>query len=341
MKTSKLVFALSLFLTHQVLFAQTFPEIWTAKSIEERLVQAGVVDSLVAPEACYECSVLMSKKGRVRAQQGLEIYKKYIFSCEDAGHVNVYSWRTLSPDPIAGFELGSSRADNHVNNVEFGVEKAPGSRFPLLYISNGKVGSDIEWTCFVESIELKKGKFSSKVVQEIVLDGSNWESKSYESIFGAPSWLVDRERGYLWVFSARMRTVHKVTKDPSENRYIATKFRIPKLKEGYKVVLGVDDILDQVVFPFDIWFTQAGCMSEGKIYYGFGLGKHDPTRPSCIRVYDTDKGVISARYELRDDIIYEIEDIVLKDGWLYVNTNNQKKLKIDPLIYKLSLPRDN
>lgn len=312
---------------------------WSAEEIETCLVEAGIVDSLVSLEKDYTCEVFMEKGGRGRAQQGLEIYGNYIFSFEDAGHVNVYDWRTQDSKPIAGFELESSRPDNHVNNTEFGIEKAKGSKFPLLYISNGKVGSDIEWTCFVESIELKKGNFTSKIVQEIILDGNGWESKNYESIFGAPSWLVDRERGFLWVFSAKKRTVRKVTHKPSDNMYIATKFRIPKLKEGRVVKLGVNDILDQVLFPFDVWFTQAGCISNGQIFYGFGIGAHDPTRPSCIRVYDTDRHIISARYDLNDDIIYEIEDIVLRDGWLYVNTNNSpKRTKSNPLIYKLSLP---
>lgn len=295
----------------------------------------------VEPEKDVECTVFLEKGGRGRAQQGLEIWDNYIFSCEDGGHVNIYDFRTRDTIPLAGFELATSHRDNHVNNVEFGVETKKGASFPLLYITNGKVGSDMEWLCYVESITRKGKKFKTELVQTIELDGSDWADKGYAAIFGAPSWLVDRERKELWVFSARKRTVGKVTKNAWENQYVATKFRIPTLSEGPRVRLTSDDILDQVVFPYEVWFTQAGCVHDGKIYYGFGVGQGDKTRPSKIRVYDTDKRAITARYDLEDKVLYEIEDIVLHDGALYVNTNtNVKKTKNPACIYRLSLPKE-
>ena len=219
----------------------------------------------VEPEKEVECSVFLAKEGRGRAQQGLEIWDDYIFSCEDGGHVNIYDFKSADPKPVAGFELASSHPDNHVNNVCFGVETKRGASFPLLYITNGKVGSELEWLCFVESITRRGKRFSSEIAQTIELDGSKWAEKGYVSIFGAPSWLVDRERGFIWIFSARKRTVAKVTKHAWENQYVATKFRIPSLSEGAKVRLDENDILDQVVFPYEVWFTQAGCMHDGKI----------------------------------------------------------------------------
>ena len=313
---------------------------WTPEVIEERLRECGIAESLPAPEMDVECSIFIRKEGRARPQQGMEIYGDWIFSCKDGGHVNLYSFSRADGKVVGGFDLASSRPDNHVNNVEFGPRKARGSKFPLLYISNGKVGSEIEWQCAVERISEKYGEWSSELVQTITLDISQWESNGYTKIFGAPSWLVDKKRNHLWVFSAVKRTVSKVTADPAENRYVATKFRIPSLKEGKEVVLGAADILDQVIFPYDVWFTQAGCMYDGKIYYGYGIGNYDPSRPSCIRVYNTDNGQIEARYELKDSIIFEIEDIVLKDGWLWVNCNNNPKRTSElPYIYKVSLPR--
>lgn len=295
----------------------------------------------VEPEKDVECSVFIEKQGMTKAQQGLEIHGNYIFSLEDGGHVNVYDFKKPTGKPIGGFTLGSARPDNHSNNAEFGIETAPGASFPLLYVSVGKPNSEIDWTCFVESITRKGKKWSSELVQTIVLDGNGWDKRGYVSIFGAPSWLVDKERGFIWIFSARQRTVARVTKEAYENQYVATKFRIPSLSEGEIVNLGVDDILDQVVFPYEVWFTQAGCVHDGKIYYCFGVGKQDPTRPSCIRVYDTDRRVISARYELQEEIPLEMEDIVIRDGWMYVNTNvNRKKTKSLPCIYKLSLPKE-
>jgi hypothetical protein len=288
-----------------------------------------------------ECSVFMEKNGRTRPQQGMEMNGRYIFSLEDGGHVNVYDFKKPGGEPIAGFQLGSSQPDNHANNAEFGIEKKRGASFPLMYISNGKVGSDIEWTCFVESITRRGKQFSSEVVQTIKLDISGFAGRGYEPIFGAPSWLIDRERKALWVFSAHIRTTPKVTVNPEENFYIAYRFRIPKLSEGPEVTLTVDDLQQQVLFPFETWFTQAGCMKDGKIFYCFGVGMLDPeNRPSRIRVYDTDSGTICAKYNLNEEIPYEMEDLVIRDGWIYVNTNTSpRRGQGKPLIYKLSMPR--
>lgn len=288
-----------------------------------------------------ECSEFIVKQGRGRAQQGLEMYKRFIFSLEDGGHVNVYDFKKADGKPIGGFDLASSGPDNHANNAEFGVEKAFGASFPLMYISNGKVGSDIEWTCFVESITRCGRKFSSKLVQTIKLDISGFAEAGHEPIFGAPSWLIDRERKALWVFSAHQRTTPKVTLRAEDNFYIAYKFRIPSLAEGPEVTLTVADLQKEVIFPYETWFTQAGCMYDGKIFYCFGVGKLDPeNRPSRIRVYDTDSGTICAKYNLNEEIPYEMEDLVIRDGWIYVNTNtNPKRGQGDPVIYKLSMPR--
>ena len=70
--------------------------------------------------------------------------------------MNVYDFKTADSRPIAGFELASSHPDNHVNNVCFGIETKRGASFPLLYITNGKVGSELEWLCFVESITVEE-----------------------------------------------------------------------------------------------------------------------------------------------------------------------------------------
>ena len=293
----------------------------------------------VMPEENVECSVFIPKDRKTGAQQGIEIYGGYVFCLEDGGHVNVYDYKTASPVPVGEFDLASSCPDNHANNASFGLETPKGASFPLLYISNGKVGSEIEWTCFVESISRRGRKFTSELAQTIVLDSLGWDEKGYVSIYGAPSWMADRERGELWVFSARKRTTLKITKNAWENQYVATKFSLPSLSEGREVRLSADDILGQAVFPFDAWFTQAGCVHDGKIYYAFGAGHVDPeNRPSRIRVYDTDTRTISARYELQEQIPYELEDIAIADGWLYVNTNTRPGGRL-PAVFKVSMPR--
>ncbi|MDD2289495.1 MAG: hypothetical protein PHT64_00080 [Bacteroidales bacterium] len=299
---------------------------------------AAPAQPLVEPEQGVDCFVWFNKgdiynsEGKRISQQGMEIWCDYIFSLMNQGYCNVYSFSRRDSLPLAKFKLASFRKDNHANNASFGVETKPGATFPLLYITNGKVGSDIEWTCFVESIT-KKGKiFTSEIAQTIVLDGTDWASLGYTPIFGAPSWMVDRERGFLWIFSAVRRTTVQVTKNSSENRYVATKFRIPLLSEGKDIRLSGADILDQVVFPFDVWATQAGCVHDGRIYYCFGFGNKYEHTTSRIRIYDTDKKIISNRYELADEVPEEMEDLVVHNGWMYVNTNS-------PRIYKVSLPK--
>ncbi len=277
------------------------------------------------------CRVLFEREGRTAAQQGMELSGRWLFCLEDGGNVNVYDFRRLKAVPVASFTLASSQRDNHANNAEFGVEKAPGASFPLMYVTNGKVGSDIEWVCYVESITRRGKSFRSELAQEIVLDISGWAAKGLDPIFGAPSWMIDRERKALWVFSAHKRTTPQVTKDPSENRYIATRFRIPALSEGAEVRLTADDVLQQVVFPFDAWFTQAGCVRDGKIWYCFGVGK--PGRPSLIRVYDTDTGAVSG-WDLQDQIPCEMEDMVLRGRRLYVNINEPGQ----PRVFVVTLP---
>ena len=288
-----------------------------------------------------ECSEFIVKEGRKRPQQGMDISGRFLFSLEDGGHVNVYDFKKANPVPIGGFELASSSKDNHANNAEFGIEKKRGASFPLLYISNGKVGSDIEWTCFVESIKRCGKKFSSELVQTIKLDISGFAEKGYEPIFGAPSWLIDRERKALWVFSAHQRTTPAVTLRAEDNFYIAYQFRIPALSEGSEVILTVDDLVKQVLFPYETWFTQAGCMLDGKIFYCFGVGVIDPVgRPSRIRVYDTDSGTICAKYNLDEEIPYEMEDLAIRDGWIYVNTNTSpRRGQGKPVVYKLAMPK--
>ena len=124
-----------------------------------------------------------------------------------------------------------------------------------------------------------------------------------------------------------------------ENQYIATKFRVPALSEGSEVTLTVDDILEQIVLPYDTGFTQGGDVYDGKLIYGFGVGHQDATRPSRIRIYDLDRRVICARYNVQDEVPLEIEDIKLYKGYLYVNTNNNpRKTSNPPSIYKVALP---
>ena len=54
-----------------------------------------------------DCSEFIVKKGRGRAQQGMEIYKRYIFSLEDGGHVNVYDFKMICDKGISHDQIMS------------------------------------------------------------------------------------------------------------------------------------------------------------------------------------------------------------------------------------------
>lgn len=316
---------------------------------EDTTFYAHYKDPGVSIVSDYECTNFMTKGNRGRAQQGFAIYNNTIISGEDAGNINLYNFSDggqgdASVPRFANFALQSSGTDNHVNNIELGTETVPGAEFPLLYISNGKVGSSIEFVCYVESVSKKDDNYTSQIVQTISIEPNHretWRAKGYIPIFGAPSWMIDPEENALWIFSAYQRTTPKVTQYNWQNEYIATKFRIPKLSEGSEILFGADDILDQVVFPYETGFTQSGCMHNGIIYYCYGVGE-DPTRPQRIRAYNTHTGKIEFGYNLENDINSEPEDLVLRDGYLYLNCNTPAKSTTQeiPKIYKITMPRD-
>ena len=77
----------AMFVSAAVAGAQEWP--WTPESIEARLKEAGIAESLPAVEKDVDCSVYIRKEGRKRPQQGMVIYGDFIFSGEDGGHVNI------------------------------------------------------------------------------------------------------------------------------------------------------------------------------------------------------------------------------------------------------------
>ena len=257
--------------------------------------------------------------------QGMDITGNLVFVLSDGGTCNVYDFVQKLSQPVGSFNLGSKRSGNHCNCANFGVETKTGASFPLLYVSNGKVGDTGEWVLNVESITRAGNTFSSELVQTITMDQSDYAANSLQPIWGCPNWVVDKERKYLWAFSAIKRTTLAGTgTDMSSNKYIATKFRLPALSEGSAVVFKAADVLDQVSFVFDTYITQGGTMKDGKIYYAFCYGGSGTQTPSRIRVYDTDTHTICASYELEGYVAEEMEDLSLYNGKLYINTNSAK-----------------
>ncbi len=255
-------------------------------------------------------------------QQGMDITKNRIFVLHDGGSCHVYDLK--SKKVLASFDLASKRKGNHCNTGNFGIEKVKGASYPVMYISLGKPGDVDEFVCLVESFTEKKGKFSSEVVQRIKMDQSLFESKGLKPIWGCPNWVVDKERKHLWAFSAVKRTIFSVTGPFDSNKYLAVKYRLPKLSEGKEVVLTADDVLDEAIMDFDAYATQGGTMKDGKIYYAFGFGKKHTESPSQLRIYDTDNRCILQRFDITEEVPEEPEDVSVYKGKIYLNTNSDK-----------------
>ena len=255
-------------------------------------------------------------------QQGMDIVKNKIFVLHDGGSCHVYDLRTKRM--LSFFDLASKRKGNHSNTGNFGVEKVKGASFPVMYISLGKPGDKDEFVCYVESFTERQGRYSAELVQRIRMDQSRFAEKGLKPIWGCPNWVVDKERKHLWAFSAIRRTIASVTGPFETNKYVAVKYRLPKLSEGKEVVLIADDVLDEAIMEFDAYATQGGTMQDGKIYYAFGFGEKHPDSPSQLRIYDTDKRSIFQRFDLTDEVPEEPEDVSVYKGKIYLNTNSNK-----------------
>lgn len=271
----------------------------------------------------------LSKKDSL--SQGMSIWNNSVFVAHDGGLCDVYDY--TSKQYLGSFGLASSRDNSHCNCLNFGLFASDDSPYPLLYVSNGVIGAEGEWRCNVEAISVDGSAFSSELVQTITLDSSDFSNYGYHQPWGCPQWLVDSQRSHLWVWSADLRTIPSVTGVFINNCYHATCFRIPELSEGENIILTASDVQKQVSFEFDAYATQGGCMYDGIIYYSFGFG-YQPTS-SKIRAYNTDSGKVCLRLDLNGVADYELEDLALYDGKLFVNTNTKNIYAISNYTLKL------
>ena len=283
----------------------------------------------VTPPECY---VAFQKDSVRRSQQGMLLWGNRILAFEHGGHCRVYDRKEGKLIAAGDFDVESSSKSNHCNQANLGVEQLPGAEMPVVYLSVAKPGSPIDMRCHVESISRNGRTWSSRLVQTLELDTTLWAVRGLYTIFGAPSWLVDRERKALWVFSGHVRTVPKAMPDGFiSNKLVATRFRIPALSEGLKVTLGADDVLEQVALDMDAYATQSGCVHDGKLYSCFGFGNVYPVTTSKIRVYDLDRRSVAARVDLDSLILEECEALMIDGDRMLVNTNS-------PRIYSVGLP---
>lgn len=223
----------------------------------------------------------MNHKKKGYSYQGMDVWEKYVFSCQNQGAATIYKLKDNSFKKVSQFRLQSFQEANHANAVSFGVEyydkKDP---MPVVYVSHcSKLRIDgRKDMLFVERVA--KNMKSSELVQTIFYDDVNRD-------FGyALQWVVDRENGMLYGYG---NTINNTDRD---NRHRVIKFRLPKLSDGKFIVLRPEDALENYLIEDVSKFRfnpvgQGLAVSNNKLYMPTGVG--DEERPSILYVWDLKK----------------------------------------------------
>ena len=290
-----------------------------------------------------QSTIYMKFQKELPSAQGMSIRNDRAFILYDTGCCCVYDLKSRNPGPLASFQLGSYNPGiptmdykNHANSCMFSNIHVNDNPIPLLYVTIGSgIGKDEDgfyYRCAVENIiceVMPDGKevYRSEVLQVISYKPDGIEEVPFEApCWGCPSFLIDSEAGYLYIFSARYRTTRGNVPEGEKNRYIITKFRLPEVgreadgKES-KIQLTPKDILDQFTVESDVLFTQGGTLYQNKIYYTFG----NPQReyPIRIMVFDLQQKKVIAQFDNMDEAFgfEEIECCEVYQGKLLCNTN--------------------
>lgn len=250
--------------------------------------------------------------------QGLAIYKRYMVSLYNKGIANVYQLSGNGDFTLVNsFRLGSYGKYNHANVADFGTERfAKDDILPLLYVSQTKTDKDNGLTdaCFVERIQPLEGK--AVTVQTITLE-------DHDKYYGwAVQWNVDRKRRLLIGFG---NTVNNT--DP-KNQFRIMVFRLPKLKEGSRIVLKAEDAKENYLiqdydpsFPH-IQIGQGATVEGGLLIMPTGTGAEQ--YPSVIYSWDLRHHRMASRVNMQKLVPYELEDCSFYRGQLYVQCNKGK-----------------
>lgn len=265
--------------------------------------------------------------------QGMDIWGDRAFILYDTGVCGVFDLKTRDPKPTAVFPLGSYNTGkptrdylNHANSCMFGATHWEDNPIPLLYVTVGTgIGADEDgyfYRCAVENIvEQEDGGFTAETIQTICYHPDGMLPTGVEPpCWGCPSFLVDNDSEFLYIFSARYRTIRGSVPDGQKNAYIITKFDLPDPKKNGIVRLGPEDILNQFIVPSDVQFTQGGGIIGKKLYYTYGLPRKG--YPLHILVFDLEKKCLCSHVYNLDDAFLgeEIECCAPYRGRLLCNT---------------------
>jgi len=223
----------------------------------------------------------MKHRQKGYSYQGMDVWKDYVFSCQNHGAVTIYKLKKDGFKEVSQFKLASFRPENHANVASFGPDFfEKGDPMPIVYVSHcSKMRIDgRKDLLFVERVA--KNMRSSELLQTIFYDDVNGD-------FGyALQWVVDKENRMLYGYG---NTINNT--DPA-NRHRIIKFRLPELTEGKFVVLRPEDALENYLIE-DVSrfrFNPVGqdlAIEDGKLYMPTGVG--DDKYPSILYIWDLKK----------------------------------------------------
>jgi hypothetical protein len=205
--------------------------------------------------------IVGSYKGK--SAQDMAIYGDKAYLMGDGGHCRVLNLKTGEIE--RELDLASSGKNTHINGVSFGKYIPNGSDVPLLYVSE----TIKPHRCFVENVNGDKSILEQTI--EAVENGNTYANFN---------WVVDREQGFLYGLKSFW---HQFVDELGNIKTIVTKYRLPQISEGKKVVLSEEDKIDR----FEVFFTssmQGTAIYKGKLYFATGLWESDQNTSETHRI---------------------------------------------------------
>ena len=230
-----------------------------------------------------------------KSAQGMAIYGDYAFLMNDGGGCRQLDLREGRVTKVS--KLACSSNNPHVNNACFGVERIRGNSFPVIYISECRESG---FNCFVES-----------------LDSVPTLLQTIHAVEGGKTvcvinWVVDTKHCALYAVTRIEK--HLDSKGSVKNTII--KYRLPRLEEGFNVILSEKDVIDS----FDVIFPNIlqGCKIKGDyMYLVTGLEQslsHRKDSQRAIRVINLKKKKLAKTIDLTFLTTNEPEDIDFYKG---------------------------
>ena len=243
----------------------------------------------------------------------MDIYGRYMVSCQNQGIASVYRINGKKLRLEGQFHLASFHKDNHANVATFGIEKSDKSDpLPVVYVSqcNRHLIDGRKDVLYAERIAPDFN--SSTLVQTIVYDDVNHD-------FGyALQWVIDREEHMLYGYG------NTIDNSNPSNRHRIIKFRLPGLSEGSLVVLKPEDALENYLIEEVSSFRfnpigQGLYVRKGKLYMPTGVGK--AATPSILYIWDLNNRSMEA-IDLSAVTTGEFEDISYSGKYYYIQSQD-------------------